>query len=112
MEINETTDGQILVLQPKGRLDSTTSKVFEDLTLTHIEQGASQLVIDFSALDYISSAGLRVILMAAKRTKASGGGFAIGGMSEHIRDVFQVSGFLSILTVEDDVPQAVAAISA
>ena len=58
-----------------------------------------QLVLDFAALDYISSAGLRLVLVLAKRLKQAGGKLVIYGMQPHVREVFDISGFLAILNV-------------
>ena len=59
-------------------------------------------MVDFSALTYVSSAGLRVILMAAKRVKQSQGKLVLFGLSPQVREVFEISGFLKILDVVDD----------
>ena len=111
MEIVTTNEGAVTIIAPQGRLDSNTAKTFEDDILTRVGSGTHSLVVDFAGLDYISSAGLRVILMVAKRIKAAKGSFALAGMAEHIREVFQISGFLSILDSFPDVAQATAAMT-
>lgn len=112
MNINEQEKGQVAVLSLEGRLDSNTSEAFEQRVMGKIDAGSRQLVIDFSELEYISSAGLRVLLMAAKQLKGVGGAFALCGLKEHIREVFEISGFLPILTVVDDLDAAINAVSA
>ena len=63
--------------------------------------GAAKLVIDFSSLDYISSAGLRVLLGTAKRLSQAKGALRLFGLNETVREVFEISGFATILTVVD-----------
>jgi stage II sporulation protein AA (anti-sigma F factor antagonist) len=102
MQINEERLADILVLQPTGRLDSTTSAEFEKRLLEIVQAGEHKLLLDFSALDYIASAGLRVLLMAAKRSKQGGHQMVLCGLHASIHKVFEVSGFLHILTVVAD----------
>ena len=97
MNIVEAQEGGVLVLSPQGRLDSNTAKLFE------------AILVDFGQLDYISSAGLRVILMGAKKLKTLGGRFALSSLSENIKEVFDISGFSTILEIHPDRPTALAA---
>lgn len=96
------------VLAPAGRLDANTSPAFEQEMLDELTRSPHGLVMDFSALLYVSSAGLRVVLLAAKKVKAQGGVFVLCGLKPAIAEVFRVSGFLSILTVEPDRAAALA----
>lgn len=112
MNVTEQEKGQAVVLSVDGRLDSNTSDALEEKLMGKIDEGKIRLVVDFSELNYIASAGLRVLLMAAKRLKTEGGSFALCGLQENIHDVFEISGFLPILTVVDDMDAAVAAVSA
>lgn len=96
------------VLAPFGRLDASTSPAFEQEMLDALDRAPRGLVMDFSALLYVSSAGLRVVLLAAKKAKAAGGLFVLCGLKPTIAEVFKVSGFLSILTVEPDRAAALA----
>src|SRR5579864_7105381 len=66
MEIGERRLGSLIVLRPEGRLDSVTSPAFQERLLTAVESGLADVVVDFSAVDYVSSAGLRGIMTAAK----------------------------------------------
>lgn len=90
------------ILAPTGRLDSNNSAAFEEEVMIRIGKSAPGMIFDFAGLTYISSAGLRVVLLAAKRVKQGGGRFVLCGLSDPIREVFKVSGFLSILTVAPD----------
>jgi len=111
MNVRETENNNTAILALEGRLDSTTSEAFEQQLMGKIDAGSNKMVIDLSSLDYISSAGLRVLLMAAKRLKTEGGAFALCRLKEPIRQVFEISGFLSILTVVDSIDDAIAAIA-
>ncbi|HZT87887.1 MAG TPA: anti-sigma factor antagonist [Stellaceae bacterium] len=91
-----------VLLAPSGRLDANTSADFEKEVMQQLSLAPSGMVMDFSGLRYVSSAGLRVVLLAAKKLKAAGGTFVLCGLSSSIEEVFKISGFLSILTVEPD----------
>jgi len=111
MNIVEAREGGVLVLSPQGRLDSNTAKLFEAALMGKIDGGDRRILVDFGQLDYISSAGLRVILMGAKKLKSLNGRFALSSLSENIREVFDISGFSAILEIHGDRSSAVAAMS-
>jgi anti-anti-sigma factor len=94
-----------------GRLDSATSGAFEKSLQNIFELAGSRVLMDFSSLDYISSAGLRVVLMMAKRAKQSQGQLVLHGLRPHVREVFEISGFLKILEVADAQEAALARFS-
>lgn len=102
----QTVDG-VLVLHPVGRLDSTSSPELERVLTENLEAGAKRLLFDFSDLDYISSAGLRVVLLAGKRLRAVQGKMALVGMRDVVREVFEMSGFLNLFAVSDTVQEGV-----
>ncbi|NLS25649.1 putative anti-sigma factor antagonist BtrV [Sphingomonas sp. S2M10] len=97
----------------QGRLDSATSGTLEQ-TIQPLFEGAVAvvLVMDLEQLAYISSAGLRVVLMAAKRAKQSGGRLLLCGLSPAVRELFEISGFLKILEVCADRAEASRLIAA
>ncbi len=111
MDIGESKAGAVFVLEPTGRLDSANARSFEERVLSALDQGEKTLLIDFDKLDYISSAGLRVLLMGAKRLQQSGGTIALCTLNPSIREVFEISGFLAIFAVHDDRAAALAAMS-
>ena len=80
--------------------------------LDHINGGARRLLLDFSKLQYISSAGLRIVLLAAKRIKSRGGRMALCSLNRQIHEVFEISGFSSILDILPSYDDAVARLSA
>jgi len=98
MEIIQKKDGANLTVEVKGCLDTTTSP---DL-LAAFESAlgdVSSLAIDFSSLEYVSSAGFRVLLMAHKKMMAAGGTMTISGVSPEVREVFDMTGFSDIFTL-------------
>lgn len=101
--------GEVTVIAPEGRIDSATAKQLEAKVLEVVEAGENRVVVDLAAVEYISSAGLRVILLAGKKAKAGGGGLVLSGLQPTIRDVFEISGFLRLFTVKDTRAEAVAA---
>ena len=99
MNIGISDGNDCTVLTLDGRLDSNTSEMLTQQLNETMDNGQHRIVIDFSKLAYISSAGLRVLLMAAKRGQANNGKLILCNMQDHIREVFEISGFLQILTV-------------
>ncbi len=110
MDINELSEGKATVLALAGRLDSNTCGDLEKHLLGAIDRGTAAVVVDFADLAYVSSAGLRVLLMAAKRLRAGDGKLALCGLSDNIRDVFKMSGFDKILTITGTRAEAVDAV--
>ncbi|WP_028585870.1 STAS domain-containing protein [Desulfogranum mediterraneum] len=93
MKIIERDSNDYLTIQICGRLDSGTAGELEAWTGTFIPNPAHPLVIDFAELDYISSAGLRVMFNFARELKGSGVRFAVCRCQDHVREIFEISGF-------------------
>ena len=98
MNITKTMNEKTLTLALEGRLDTVPSPELE-AALKASMAGADSLVLDFAKLDYISSAGLRVLLTAHKAMSAKGG-MKVKNVNEIVREVFDVTGFADILTIE------------
>ncbi|CAI6081371.1 STAS domain-containing protein [Cohnella sp. JJ-181] len=101
----KATDG-VAILSIEGRLDGQNASEAEAAFAGLAAEGHSRFVLDFSALQYISSAGLRVVLVAAKKTKAIKGSLICAGMNEAVREVFEMSGLLGILETADTADEA------
>lgn len=99
MNIHETSHDGITVLAPEGRIDTTTSSSFDDVVRRTIEGGAKRIVVDMEGVEYISSAGLRVFLLLAKRMRDLSGRLVVCGMTQPVKQVFQLAGFLPLFTV-------------
>ena len=98
LDINKALDGNEIVIALKGRLDTLTAPQLEEELGTCLD-GVEKLVFDFGELDYISSAGLRVLL-SAQKTMNTKGSMTVKNVSEEIREIFDVTGFSDILTIE------------
>ena len=106
MEIIEKKHNEIDIFELNGRLDSNTSPEFEKTIFSAIESGSKQMVVNFENLDYISSAGLRVILKAAKELKRTEGVFILCSMKDYVKEVFEISGFDTFLPIESNLDAA------
>lgn len=98
MTINKDSDGTKLTLALEGRLDTVTTPALE-AELKQPLNDVTELIFDFSTLEYISSAGLRVLL-SAQKTMNKQGSMVIRHVNESIMEVFEVTGFIDILTIE------------
>ncbi len=98
MTINKTKNGNELTIALEGRLDTITAPELESELKKELE-GVEELVFDFDKLEYISSAGLRVLLSAQKIMNARGG-MKVTKVNELVNEVFEVTGFSDILTIE------------
>ena len=91
----------LVTLAADGRVDGTNAKDFQQEVEAAIEQAERGVLVDMTKLSYISSAGLRAMLLVAKALDKRNVKFALYGMSEQIRDVFKISGFDKIISVCD-----------
>jgi anti-anti-sigma factor len=107
MKIERETHGEAVILTLNGRLDSRTSGLFEAAMNAAFEGGATSIVVDFSSIEFLSSAGLRVLLVGAKQANALSGKLMCAGMSDPVYDVFEKCGMATII---QHVPQRADAI--
>ncbi len=106
MEITVTDAGEVKVIRIEGHLDTQSFPHAQTQLTQLIEQGATKLVVNFEKLDYISSTGLNVLLKAAKQLKGNSGELRVCGLNEVVQEVFDISGFTTILTVTKTEPEA------
>lgn len=99
MEISSKSDGDLVQLQVAGSLDALTSPQIERAVATAFEGGGKRIVFDMRDVNYVSSAGLRAILLAARQAKAASGGIALFGLQPGVAEVFAVSGFGKIVPI-------------
>jgi len=102
----------VLIVSWVGQVNSANAAQVQSAFLEAIDNGEKRCVLDLTQLAYISSAGLRVILLAAKRLKQCGGALVLLGLQPNVREVFEISGFLSILKVVDERAAAMAMVGA
>ena len=98
MEINRQKDGEILTLALRGRLDTITAPDLEAVLKESLD-GIAKLIFDFTALEYLSSAGLRVLL-GAQKTMSGTKQMVIRNVNEPVMEVFQVTGFTDVFEIE------------
>ena len=109
MEIIEEMQNDINIYRLIGRLDSNTSQGFEQKLFQAISEGAKNMVVDFKDIDYISSAGLRVILKANKALQREDGRIMLCSMQDYVRQLFEITGidsFVTIVATMDDALKA------
>ena len=99
MKVDITQNDNHVAVTLEGRLDTVTSSEFEKNLNPYFSMQGIELELDCAAMDYISSAGLRVVLMAHKSITAKGGRFIIRNLSNEVRSVFDMTGFSRILTI-------------
>jgi anti-anti-sigma factor len=99
MDISEQRQADVVILALSGKLDATTAKTFEERIIGAINSGTQRLVVDLSQLDYVSSSGLRVFLLAAKRLQTANGKIVLCSMQDHVRQVFDLAGLSSLLYI-------------
>lgn len=110
MEIEEGGREGVKIAAVAGRVDGSTSEALQQKLLELIEAGERRLVLDFTRLDYINSAGLRAVLIAAKRVNALGGKLAVAALHGMVREVLDMAGFSAILPIFEQTDAAVAAL--
>ena len=99
VQIHTAKEGNGTVVQLQGKVDATSAPSVEQALVGVIDQGEKRLVIDCAGLDFISSAGLRSLLLAVKKMKAAGGGIALAALQPNVKEVFDISGFSALFTI-------------
>jgi anti-anti-sigma factor len=110
MQLRQTDEQGVTVLELGGRVDSTTAADFGSRVESAQSAAQGRLLLDMRGLEYISSAGFRVLYLAARRSAESGGRFVICGMSATVRELFSIAGFLKTFTIVSTREEALAAL--
>lgn len=105
MDISENSRVGALVISASGRIDSNTAGALEAILPSRVKDNGVTIV-DLADVPYVSSAGLRVLLIGAKAAKAAGNALVLTGLSPALQDVFDISGFTKIFTIKPDVESA------
>jgi anti-anti-sigma factor len=106
MTITATHVGDAVVLHVAGRLDAITSPEFEKTCLQNITSESRRMVLDFAGVEYISSAGLRAILLAGKKIHAGGGVMGFSGLRDTVKSTMEMAGFCTLFPVYDSTEAA------
>ena len=110
MKTTITNENGATIFSLSGRLDSNSAPHFEDELQPIITAPACHLVFDFNDLDYISSAGLRIILNTAKAYKNQPFNFITCAMQDHVLEVFEISGFDTFITIHNSINQSLSSL--
>lgn len=106
MRIDVDKHEAAVIVSVDGRIDTVSAQEFQDKVEELLDEGAKMIVLDFEKLQYVSSAGLRSILVAARKAKSRGGAVSCCSLQTMVRKVFDLSGFTSMITVFDSRQQA------
>jgi anti-anti-sigma factor len=106
MDIEVRKDGQAAVVSVSGRIDTISASDFQRRIEEVLAQGEKKIVVDLEKLEYVSSAGLRSILIGAQKAKAAGGNLSCCALQGMVKKVFEISGFGAILRIFDSVEAA------
>jgi anti-sigma B factor antagonist/stage II sporulation protein AA (anti-sigma F factor antagonist) len=115
MDLATTRFADTIVLSPAGRIDHETAEAFRQALLAHLvtcAAGQDHAVLDFARVEYIASAGLRALMLAAREAKAKGGRLAIAALQPLVKEVFEITRFGLVLNVYPSVRDALDALSA
>src|SRR5579872_1407775 len=112
MEIQKEQVGDVHVVTVNGRLDGIYSTNFSNQVGALITETGAKILIDFTDIDFVSSAGLRALLVLMKKATATGSIFALCGVNEQVQEVLNISGFAAMFTIHRDRAEALAALSA
>ena len=110
MEINVKSIGQVTVVEIAGDIDSNTAPQAQEQVLPLVQPG-SKILLDMSGVEYMSSAGLRMLLSMYRQISRGDGGIVLVGLSEEIKDTMSVTGFLNFFTTRDTVDEGLQALA-
>lgn len=107
MDIQQHIDGGVTIVALHENLDTSTAPEAGQALSGLVERGARRIVVDFTDVAYVSSAGLRVLLATAKQLRVNGGALRVCSLNDGIQEVFDISGFSTLLSVYPSATEAV-----
>ena len=107
MELKEEKTDNCSIVSISGRLDTTTYGMLEKMLNEMIDRPQGKILLECSEMDYVSSSGLRVFLMALKKISQMKGRFIICGLQENIREIFEISGFTKVFDIYNTAGEAI-----
>ena len=110
MDLREDTDGDVLILEVKGRIDSATAPALGERLTALLGGAGRRLVLDLGQMEYISSAGFRVLLLAGKRADAGESRLVLCGVSGKVRQLFDIGGCLDLFSITASREEGIAAV--
>ncbi len=109
MNISRQKESNLTVVNISGRLDTTTYSTLSKELETLVSSGESNILVDCTNMDYISSSGLRVFLVYLKKVKSINGSFTLCGLQTMIKEIFSISGFTSLFNIYETREEALSA---
>lgn len=109
MDLSHQTLGNVVIVSPAGRIDQSSAATFQSALVPHLAdctKNGAPLVLDFSGVEYISSVGLRVLMLASRQVKAQDGRIAIASLKPVVKEVFEISRFHLVFKIFDTVEAA------
>ena len=110
MEITVKPVGQVMVIEISGEIDSNTAPQAQERVLPLAQPGA-KILLDMSGVEYMSSAGLRMLLSMYRQISRQNGGLVLVGLAEEIKDTMSITGFLTFFTTRDTVDEGLKALA-
>ncbi len=110
MEISEARQDDVVVLKPVGRINNDTSSAFQTRLLACLGPTAGSVLVDLSGVEYISSAGLRALMMGSKESQKTGGRLAVAGLTPVVKEIFEISRFFHVVQVFETPSEGIAAL--
>lgn len=111
MEITQEKQGNINIVKITGRLDASTAEKLEETLGGFLNEERTRVLVDCESLEYISSAGLRVLLASAKELKKKNSKICLSSLNPNVKQVFEISGFTSIFPIYESIKDATADLS-
>jgi anti-anti-sigma factor len=111
MEITQKEENGIIFISIKGRLDADSSPEAERVVKEALSEQVTRVLFNLDALEYLSSAGLRVLLSAAKEMRRRDGKIALCSLNEFVKEIFEVSGFQSLIPITESVESGIEVLS-
>jgi anti-anti-sigma factor len=109
MDLSHRTLGNVVIVSPAGRIDQTSSAAFQSALVPHLAgctRNGMPVVLDFAGVEYISSVGLRVLMLASRQVKAQDGRIAVAALKPLVKEVFEISRFNLVFRIFDTVEAA------
>lgn len=106
IQIKNEKKENALIVHLEGKLDAVSSPILEEALAEDMQSGEKKIALDFSHVDYLSSAGLRVLLSNTKKLKANGGDLRIYGMNEDVLEIVKMAGFERVLQLHNSESEA------
>ena len=108
VQIGESREGEVVILRPTGRIDNETSPAFQSRLLAALAS-AKNVLLDLEAVEYVSSAGLRALMVASKQSKSAEGRIGVTSLQPVVKEIFAISRFAFVVPVFDKPADAIAA---